>query len=226
VKCAARASARRWRGLAWAIVTSGTLVMAPRALAWKEVPGDMPWLGNGGRARLYAEDRGCFGCTTGSRHVERWGRNSLAGPSPYETLNEAMSFFAAVGGLADAPKAGGAGSTATESGEIVETRALPYGFTIVMIEPTVMIMNFDLTALVRGGESPQGQVAGGSPLVEGWVHYGTHVPATGTLLWFSPAAKQPPQLAARGDAAHGEIVVNGVRLALDRQGDTWIVTRH
>lgn len=224
-KRVARTSARLCRGLAWAVVTSVALAMAPPALAWKEVPGDMPWLGSGGRARLYAEDRGCFGCTTGSRHVERWGRNSLSGPSPYETLNEAMSFFAAIGGLADAPKAGGAGSTATESGEIVETRALPYGFTIVMIEPTVMIMNFDLTALVRGGESPQGQVAGGSPRVEGWVHYGTRVPATGSLLWFSPAVKQAPQLAARGDATHGEIVVNGVRLALDRQGDAWVVTR-
>ena len=60
------------------------------ALAWKEVQGDMPWLGSGGRAHLYAEDKGCFGCTTGSRHEERWGRNSLSGPSPYATLNEAI----------------------------------------------------------------------------------------------------------------------------------------
>jgi hypothetical protein len=207
------------------VVAAAVLVIAAPALAWKEVPGDMPWLGSGGRAHLYAEDRGCFGCTTGSRHVERWGRNALSGPSPYETVGEAMSFFNAVGGLADAPKAAGAGSTMTESGEVVDTRALPYGFTIVMIEPTVMIMNFDLTALVRGDASPTGQVAGGSPRVAGWIHYGTRVPATGTLLWFSPAVHQPPQLAVRGDATRGEIVVNGIRLALARDGDLWTVTR-
>jgi hypothetical protein len=201
------------------------LLAASPALAWKEVPGDMPWLGSGGRAHLYAEDKGCFGCTTGSRHVERWGRRSLSGPSPYETVGEAMSFFNVIGGLADAPRAGGAGSTATESGEVVETRALPYGFTIVMIEPTVGVMNFDLTALVRGDESPQGQVAGGSPRVNGWIHYGTRVPATGTLLWFSPAVRQAPMPVTGQAAGNGEIVVNGIRLALVRQGDAWVVTR-
>jgi len=201
------------------------LLAASPALAWQEVPGDMPWLGSGGRAHLYAEDKGCFGCTTGSRHVERWGRSSLSGPSPYETVGEAMSFFNAIGGLADAPRAGGAGSTATESGEVVETRALPYGFTIVMIEPTVMVMNFDLTALVRGNESPQGQVAGGSPRVNGWIHYGTRVSATGTLLWFSPAVRQAPMPVAGQATDNGEIVVNRIRLALVRQGDAWVVTR-
>jgi len=203
---------------------AAALAAASSAYAWKEVPGDMPWLGSGGRAHLYAEDRSCFGCTTGSRHVERWGRNSLAGPSPYETIGEAMNFLASVGGLADAPKAGGAGSTATERGEIVETRALPYGFTVVMIEPTVVVMNFDLVALVRGGEPPPPQSTG-SPQIDGWIRYGTHVPATGTLLWFSPALRERPQGVARIDDTHGEIVVNGIRLALARDGDTWTVTR-
>jgi len=93
---------------------------------------------------------------------------------------------------------------------------------VVMIEPTVIVMNFDLGALIHEGEVKHGQVVG-TPYIDGYLTYGTHVPATGTLLWFSPAAKVAPTPVKDQASGHGTIEVSGVRLALERHGDEWVV---
>jgi hypothetical protein len=82
----------------------------------------------------------------------------------------------------------------------------------------------DLGALIRNGEVPEGPVVG-TPYIDGYLTYGTHVPATGSLLWFSPDTKVAPTAVAGQASGHAEIAVSGHRLALDRQGLEWIATR-
>jgi hypothetical protein len=99
-----------------------------------------------------------------------------------------------------------------------------YRFTVVMIQPTVVVMRFDLGALVKVGEVREGQAIG-TPRLNQPVDFGTRVPATGTLLWFSPDAGQPPAPVPLSTPDHGEIVVKGTRLVLERRGDEWVVDR-
>jgi hypothetical protein len=91
-----------------------------------------------------------------------------------------------------------------------------------MIQPTVVVMRFDLGALIKEGETRDDQEIG-TPRLNQPVDFGIHVPASGTLLWFSPDAGQLPVAVPLSTPGHGEIVVKGVRLVLDRRGDEWIV---
>ena len=143
------------------------------------------------------------------------------GAHPYVTVGKAMSFLFTDGGMAKAARSIGAGSIADGSG-IIEPRALPYHMTVVMIEPTVIVMNFDLGALIHEGETREGQVIG-TPYIDGFLAYGTRVPATGTLLWFSPTAKIAPTPVANQGSGRGEIAVSGIRLTLERRDNTWVV---
>jgi hypothetical protein len=63
----------------------------------------------------------------------------------------------------------------------------------------------------------------GTPRLNSAVEFGTRLPATGTLLWFAPAAERTPTPVLLTDAAHGEIVVQGLTLGLERRGDEWSV---
>jgi hypothetical protein len=205
-----------------------TLLLSLVAHAWddKSAGADLPWLGGGGRAHLYHQRSSCFGCPTGYRDEQRWGRSAWSGEDPYVTVSRAMSFLARTDILAKAPRSRGAGDVGGAGGEggIISPRALPYHFTVVMIEPTVVVMNFDLGALIHEGEPNEGQIVG-SAYIDGNVSYGTRVPATGTLLWFSPDAKQAPAPVPKQSTGHGEIAIGKVLLGLDRAGDTWVVSR-
>lgn len=73
------------------------------------------------------------------------------------------------------------------------------------------------------GQPQSGQIVGAA-YIDGVVIYGTRVPATGSLLWFSPEAKAPPAPVANQRAGRGEIQVGGVTLSLERGADLWTVT--
>jgi hypothetical protein len=213
----------RVRGIATAtLIVAATTSLS--ACGWEEhgAGSDMPWLGSGGRAHIYSKDAACFGCPTGSKHEERWGSSSWSGEDPYVTVGKAMNFLFTDGGMAKAARRLGSGSVADDSG-VIEPRALPYHMTVVMIEPTVIVMNFDLGALVREGEIREGPVVG-TPYIDGYLTYGTHVPATGSLLWFSPDAKVAPTPVAGQASGRAEITVSGHRIALERKGLEWLVT--
>jgi hypothetical protein len=204
---------------------SAALLSALPACGWEDrsAGGDMPWLGSGGRAHLYYRESSCMGCPTGSKSEQRWGRSASSGEDPYVTVGRAMSFLFTDGGMAKAAKSIGAGSVGGDTG-ILEPRALPYHMTVVMIEPTVIVMNFDLGALIHEGETRQGQVVG-TPYIDGYLTYGTHVPATGTLLWFSPDAKVAPMPVPNQASGQGKIDVAGIALTLERHGDAWQLAR-
>jgi len=121
------------------------------------------------------------------------------------------------------PEAIGAGSVGGEGPGTIEPRALPYRLTVVMIEPTIIVMRFDLGALV-GLPTPRDAPTIGTPWLNQGVEFGTRIPATGTLLWFSPDAKQEPTAVALSVPDRGEIVAQGKRLVLARSGDAWRVT--
>lgn len=199
------------------------VLTATPARAWDDSTGslDMPWLGSGERARLYAKKTSCFMCTTGYAYHQRWGRSGRAGSDPYSDVQRALGFLQKRGVLATWPEAIGEGSVG-DGKEIIEPRAAPYRFTIVMLEPTVVVMRFDLGALVKVGELDPEQ-SFGTPRLNQRVEFGTMIPATGTLLWFSPHADQLPTPVTLTSPEHGEIVVQGRRLTLDRRGDTWVV---
>ncbi len=208
-----------------ALVVTALLLVAAPALAWGGRTGerDMPWLGGGGRAHMFGDRATCIMCPTGYTYRQRWGRSGRSGEEPYGTVGAAMRFLQQKGVLDAWPEALGEGSVGDGEG-IIEPRAAPYRFTVVMIQPTVVIMRFDLGALVKVGDVSDGQTIG-TPHLNQPVDFGTRVPATGTLLWFSPDAGQPPAPAPRSTPDHGEIIVKGIRLVLERRGDEWIVDR-
>lgn len=183
---------------------------------------DMPWMGGGGRAHPYFDRSACFGCPTGYKDRERWGRSRWSGEDPYVTVSKAMSFLVTAGGMGNAARSIGAGTIGVEGGTI-EPRAIPYHLTVVMIEPTIVVMNFDLGALIHQGEPQHGQVVG-TPYTDGTVSYGTRIPATGTLLWFAPNAKIAPTPVAGQASGRGEINVGRIRVSLERQKDEWVVS--
>lgn len=202
------------------------LLLATTAGAWEDVTGDRdtPWLGGGGRARWLHDRSSCFMCPTGYRDEERWGRSRWTGESPYATVGAAMRFLEKSGALARWPEALGEGTIVDGSGEAIEPRAAPYRFTVVMIEPTVVVMRFDLGALVGAPHAGTAQTIG-TPRLAGGVEFGTRIPATGTLLWFSPDAGPAPAPVALSSPDAGAIVVDGTRLVLTRHGDVWDVAR-
>jgi hypothetical protein len=208
-----------------AVVITALLLVTTPALAWDDRTGDldMPWLGGGGRARLFADRATCIMCPTGYTDRRRWGRSGRSGEEPYGTVGAALRFLQQKGVLDAWPEALAEGTVIDDDG-IIEPRAAPYRFTVIMIQPTVVIMRFDLGALVKVGEVREGQSVG-TPRLNQPVEFGTHVPATGTLLWFSPDAGQPPAPVPLSTPDHGEIVVKGTRLVLQRRGDEWIVDR-
>jgi hypothetical protein len=199
------------------------ILTATPARAWDDASGslDLPWLGSGERARLYAKKTSCLMCTTGYEYHQSWGRSGRGGSDPYSDVQRAFGFLQKRGILDTWPEAIGEGSVG-DGKEIIEPRAAPYRFTIVMLEPTVVVMRFDLGALVKVGDFDSAQ-SFGTPRLNQGVEFGTKIPATGTLLWFSPQADQLPTPVALTSPEHGEIVVQGRRLTLDRRGDGWVV---
>jgi len=221
-----RAAARALRML----MTGAPLVLMFASLpacGWEDKSGaDMPWLGGGGRAHLYHQRSSCMGCPTGYQDEERWGGSAWSGKSPYATVGKAMEFLAENAGALRSARSIGAGAIGGAGGKdgIIEPRALPYRMTVVMIEPTVVVMNFDLGAMIHEGEPQTGQIVGAA-YIDGVVGYGTRVPATGSLLWFSPEAKAAPAPVANQSSGKGEIRVGGVTLSLERGANYWTVTR-
>lgn len=199
------------------------MLIATPARAWDDASGslDLPWLGSGERARLYAKKTSCLMCTTGYEYHQSWGRSARTGSDPYGDVQRAFGFLQKRGVLDTWPEAIGEGSVG-DGKEIIEPRAAPYRFTIVMLEPTVVVMRFDLGALVKVGDFDPDQ-SFGTPRLNQGVEFGTRIPATGTLLWFSPQAEQLPTPVTSTSPERGEIVVQGRRLVLERRGDEWIV---
>jgi hypothetical protein len=172
---------------------------------------------------MFGDRSSCMMCPTGFTYRQRWGPSARAGEDPYGTVGGALRFLQERGVLDTWPQALAAGTVIDEDG-IITPRAAPYRFTVVMIQPTVVVMRFDLGALVKLVQAREGQAVG-TPRLNQSVEFGTHVPATGSLLWFSPAAGQVPTPVTLSTPEHGEIVVKGTRLTLDRQGPEWIVDR-
>ena len=208
-----------------ALVLAALLLTAAPARPWDDRTGelDMPWLGDGGRARMFTGRSACLMCPTGYTAERRWGRSPGSGDEPYDTVGRALRFLQRKGVLDQWPEAL-AGGTVIEGDETITPRAAPYRFTVVMIQPTVVVMRFDLGALVKMVDVRDGQSVG-TPRLNQSVDFGTHIPATGTLLWFSPDAGQRPTPVPLSTPNHGEIAVKSTRLVLERQGDEWVVDR-
>jgi hypothetical protein len=203
---------------AWSLIGAG-------AMAWNDATGelDMPWLGNGARARLFTKQSTCLMCPTGYSSHRSWGRSGGAGHEPYDAVDAALGFLQQRGVLDGWPEAIGEG-TVYDGRETITPRAAPYRFTVVMIEPMVIVMRFDLGALIKLGGAEADQAIG-TPRLNQAVEFGTRLPASGTLLWFSPDAAQLPTPISLTTPEHGEIVVKNLRLGLDRHADQWTVAR-
>ena len=202
-----------------------SLTTGVHAHAWDDATGDldMPWLGNGERARMFTRTSTCLMCPTGYDFQRSWGTSGRSGEDPYSAVDRTFRFLQDRGVLPAWPEAIAEGSV-SDGKEIIEPRAAPYRFTIVMIEPTVVVMRFDLGALVKVGAYDADQAIGTPRLNQG-VEFGTRLPATGALEWFSPDAKQLPTPVKLVTPERGQIVVDGKRLALERRGDEWIALR-
>lgn len=214
---------RRARRIGVGLVVLALLACSMPAGAWNDATGDldMPWLGSGSRARLFTKQSTCIMCPTGYSFHRSWGTSGFSGTDPYDEVGAAMRFLKKKGVLDAWPEAIAEGSV-SDGTEVIEPRAAPYRFTIVMLQPTVIVMRFDLGALVKAVDFDPDQAIG-TPYLNQAVEFGTHVPATGTLLWFAPAADRAPTPVAMATPDHGEIVVQDLKLGLDRHGDDWVV---
>jgi hypothetical protein len=213
--------ARTWLAIVFAVLA--VLAAAAPARAWDDATGslDMPWLGGGGRARLFSKTSFCMMCPTGSSYHRSWGATGASGGDPYSDVAAAFRYLKKKGIYDAWPEAIGEG-TIIDGSETIEPRAVPYRFTIVMLQPMVVVMRFDLGALVKVGDYDSDQSVG-TPWMNQAIEFGTKVPATGTLLWFSPDADQVPTPVAMTDAEHGAIAVQEKTLALERHGNEWLV---
>lgn len=204
------------------------LLLVPLAArAWEDQTGDrdMPWMGRGGRAHWFFDRSSCLMCPTGYTDSVRWGRWRFTSEDPYLTVGVAMRFLQQQHVLDAFPAAIGEGSVGGDgSDEIIRTRTAPYRFTVVMIEPTVVIMRYDLGALA-GLPGPATDQIIGTPRLRQWVEYGTRIPDSGSLQWFAPGSGHVPAPVTLSTPDHGEIVVDGIRLDLRRRDDYWDVTR-
>jgi len=215
-----------YAGLAAGVVAVGAwALIGARVMAWNDATGelDMPWLGNGARARLFTKQSTCLMCPTGYTYHRSWGRSGRSGQEPYDMVDGALRFLQQRGVLDGWPEAIAEG-TVYDGRETITPRAAPYRFTVVMIEPTVIVMRFDLGALIKVGGAEADQTIG-TPRLNQAVEFGTRLPASGTLLWFSPDTAQLPAPVPLSTPEHGEIVVKNLRLVLDRHGDEWTVAR-
>lgn len=87
---------------------------------------------------------------------------------------------------------------------------------------SVTVMNYDLGALIHEGEVREGQVVG-TPYIDGFLSYGTDVPATGTLLWFSPQAKAAPAPIASQNAGQADMTPRGsVFISSGAEANGWL----
>lgn len=206
-----------------AMIAAAVLGGAAPANAWTEATGalDMPWLGSGARARLFTKTSTCIMCPTGTSFHRAWGTSGWNGTDPYDDVGAALRFLRKKGVLDAWPEAIAEGGVA-DGTELIEPRAAPYRFTIVMLEPMVVVMRFDLGALVKAVDHDPDQAIG-TPYLNQAVEFGTHLPATGTLQWFSPTADQAPTRVTMTGETRGEIVVQGRELVLERRGGEWIV---
>jgi len=215
------------RGRFAALFVTTVLCLTVPACAWDDTTEsrDMPWLGRGGRARWFYKRSECFMCPTGYTSENRWGSSAWSGHEPYGTVQAAFRFLMKAKGFRETwPEAHGEGSVGGADADVIDPRAAPYRFTVVMIEPTVVVMRFDLGALVKLG-SPVNEQVIGTPWLNQSVEYGTHIPATGTLLWFSPELDQAPTPVASSAPDRANIVVRDATLTLVRTGDEWVVSR-
>src|SRR5262249_21618609 len=137
------------------------VLVAGSAHAWDDVTAslDMPWLGSGERARLFSRKRTCIMCGTGYTVDRSWGSSGRSGEDPYDTVGAALGFLKRRGVLDAWPEAIAEG-TVSDGHETINPRAAPYRLTVVMIQPTVVVMRFDLGALVKLGGPDEGQGIG------------------------------------------------------------------
>ena len=121
-----------------AVISIIIFVGSASLLAWDDVSKqhDLPWMGNGKRARMFETERPCFMCPTGYRHLTRWGSYSVWGEEPYDTVTRAFAYLRKRGVLESWPIAKGSGSI-NDGTESYEPRVAPYEFWVVMIKPTV-----------------------------------------------------------------------------------------
>jgi hypothetical protein len=199
---------------------------------WTDVTGglDMPWVGKGGRAHWYKKDvSGILDFDPRGPKIEsRWGASKGSGENPYDSAIKAVEYLRQIGYLKQWPS-----YPAQPGVEAVST--FPYRLTIVAIQPTVVILRFDLAAAIedpipfsagtfppsqRGNYYEQGLTWAG---LKNKVMFGTKVLNQGTLLWFSPDAKVAPTLLDTASGRDLEIALPGIRLRLVKMGQEWDV---
>jgi hypothetical protein len=201
---------------------------------WNDVTGtrDMPWMGSGGRARLFKRDvtkPWDVMNPRGPTIETSWGSRGGSG-EPFLTAGDRVTaYLASTGFLKPWPA-----YPVSPGGQ--PKAAFPYRVTIVCLEPTVAILRFDLSAAIEDPiefsfgafptslrETGYDQHASGSGLANP-VMFGTRLVYGATLLWFSPDAAVPPTpLVLSGGRAR--IVVKGVTLELERRGEEIVVVR-
>jgi hypothetical protein len=220
--------------LAMASVIAAADTPAILPFIWTDVTGglDMPWVGKGGRAHWYKKDVSGilegYMDPKGPKIASRWGANSRSDEDPYDSAIKAVGYLRQIGYLKQWPS-----YPAQPGVESVST--FPYRLTIVSIQPTVVILRFDLSAALEdpipfsAGTFPPSQRGNYYEQSLTWaglknkVMFGTKVLNRGTLLWFSPDAKVAPTLLDTASGRDLEIAIPGIRLRLVKMGQEWDV---
>ena len=195
---------------------------------WSDQTGarDMPWLANGERARWFTMDKTKPWDIMNPRGPEiekRWGGSGRSGSSPYGDAERAMEYLASTPFMKAWP------AYPPDSSQ-KEAIAFPFRATIVAIQPTVVVLRFDLSGAIEDptefswGAFPKSQEAHFTDQGLGWpktpnrVMFGTHVVSRGSMWWFCPEENIPPTPLDMSSGT-AQIALKDFKLAVLRKGD-------
>ena len=157
---------------------------------WKEVKIDGPWMSSTCQAREFTRTYVAGVMHSGSAGDTKW-TSDAGSVNQFSIRNLIANYMHKTGMVKDWQRASG-----TSNG--IEQRLAPYTFHVVSVLPTVVIMvpkdygdiNQKSTSEIIGNRYQNQKPYLTSPHVINPIEYGTSVPYSDTLVWFSPDLKQ------------------------------------
>ena len=208
--------------LACVLLLGAGAALAFAGFGWREVDAGehAPWLSNGERVRAYEKTSTAFMSPTGKRTQRRLGPSAWRGEAPYGIGLRAARFLETRGILATWPESRRSGTT-FDGTRSIRARVAPYDFTIVALQPTIVVMRFDLGGVAGLLPKPERWVQ--NALLENPLRLGTTLEGAGSLRWFSPELGQEPTPVRRVSDSEAVIDAGERTIPLRTTDRGWLV---
>lgn len=198
---------------------------------WKAMDDATPWAAGGIPARAIGRvvEKPFFVVAAPDRTMDvRWEDARGVKHRPRDIVEHAQSYLDASGMSQNWPLAG---IYIGGSRGGVEQRIAPFDFTIVSIDPVVVLMTpHELGPDIEGTRREiVGELADRHQLRGRWLanpfRYGSRMPYDEHVLWFSPDLKHGPSELPMTNAVSEVLLLPHGRLRLMRKGQWWMIVR-